>query len=73
MKGSNLTGRVRFTRESFFFFWERVVVEVEIKFGDGPDDYHGMPQYLAGTMWVKATPDHLINAQIQAKLKPNYP
>lgn len=33
-----------------------VVILVEEEYDDGPDDWRGMPEYLAGKHWREATP-----------------
>ena len=58
-----LTGRCRFTTAGFFH--ARVVLEVEILVEDAGPDYHDLPT-VARAVWVPATPDDVMNNQIEA-------
>jgi len=63
-----LTGRTRWRAESAFLSKEpRVVLQVEIGRSDGPDDYHGMPTYLAGTYWRDVNVADLVEINVAVK------
>lgn len=51
------TGKMRYRHKPRMFKHSLVVVQVEVKFEDGPDDHNGMPEWLAGVKWRDARPD----------------
>ena len=52
-----LTGRTRLRPHTVGTFNKRIllVLQIEVTYPDGPGDWHGMPEYLAGTVWRDAT------------------
>jgi hypothetical protein len=57
---SRLTGEYRFVVHKQWFGPDIVKLQFEVQWDDGPDDYVGMPTYLAGRRWRDATPDDLL-------------
>lgn len=57
--GSKLTGKARFRSHTQSFGPDRVVLQVEVSWPDGPCDENGIERYLRGTGWVDAVPDDL--------------
>lgn len=55
-----LTGKFRYSTRKRLLRPDRVVVEVEIEWGDGPDDHNGMPTYLEGSAWKEASPADML-------------
>ena len=51
--------RYRIGTEGFLFKKQVLVLQVYKHFPDGPDDYHGLPSYLAYDAWVDATVEDL--------------
>lgn len=71
-----LTGRQRYrvaTIGGFFSSRQVLVLEVEVVRGDGPDDYHGMPTYLGGTIWRDALPQDISLHQAALPSRPEVP
>jgi len=56
-----LTGKTRYRVSDYGFLTKRlfVILQVEIIWSDGPTDWHGMPEYLAGKGWRDAKPEDL--------------
>lgn len=54
-----LTGKIRYKVVRRLLSPDLVVLEVEVEWEDGSDDWHGMPEYLAGSGWRKARPEDL--------------
>lgn len=61
------TGNIKFRVKSRMFLPDLVILMIEVTWGDGPDDYHGMPIYLAGKGWRDATPEDLQSLRIFPK------
>jgi len=53
------TGRTRYRTERRWFKPDVLVLQIEVRFEDGPPDHHGMPIYLKGSRWRDATPEDL--------------
>lgn len=66
MWGETLTGETRYRTEKIGFFRKRelLVLQVRVKWPDGPDDGQGCPEYLSGIGWRDAKPEDL-NGTIQ--------
>lgn len=56
---TTLTGATRYRTERRMFKPDVLVLQVQEHTTDGPDDWHGMPTYLAGTYWRDARPEDL--------------
>ena len=55
----NLTGRTRYRIETPLFGNPLVILQVEVAYGDGPDDYHGLPKWGRGKYWRDARVEDL--------------
>lgn len=68
MYGEQLTGEIRYRIETngFFNHHEILVLQVQIKWPDGPNDWQGNPENLAGAGWRDAKPEDVPH------LKPEY-
>lgn len=49
-----LTGKRRYRTHRTIGGKSLLVLQVEVSFGEGPDDHNGMPAYLAGRDWRDA-------------------
>jgi len=58
LNNERLTGKKRYRVENGWLF-KGVVLQVEVQWDDGPDDWQGMPEYLRGIMWRDARPEDL--------------
>lgn len=55
-----LTGKIKFRIESSGFFnSEKVILQVEHEWENGPDDFNGLPTYLCGKGWRDAKAEDL--------------
>lgn len=54
MNRAEPTGRYRFRIEKRWFKKPLLVLQIEVRWGDGPPDFHGLPKWLAGTGWRDA-------------------
>lgn len=62
MRNETPTGNIRFrVCRGGILCKDTIVLQVEMKYPAGPDDYHGMSSYLSGTYWRDARPDDVIN------------
>lgn len=59
-----LTGKYRHRLHNPFFGSPKLVLEVEIKWDNGPGDSYGMPSYIAGSGWKDAEVHDLIELNI---------
>lgn len=57
---SELTGRSRYRVERRWMKVDLVVLQVEVQYGYGPPDFHGMPSHLPGKKWRDATPEDIM-------------
>jgi hypothetical protein len=53
------TGRTRYRVEKRWLKPYVLVLQIEVRFGDGPPDHDGMPVYLRGSCWRDAQPEDL--------------
>ncbi|UTC27944.1 hypothetical protein [Stenotrophomonas phage A1432] len=53
------TGKTRHRIHKTLFREPVLVLQVELSYPDGPGDSYGLPEYLAGRMWVDARMEHL--------------
>ena len=62
MGSDTLTGEIRYRTQRVGLFGSRevLVLQVRVTWPDGPDDWHGMPEYLSGTGWRDATLKDLV-------------
>lgn len=59
MQNEKLTGNIRYRVTHTLVRPSKVLLQVEIVWDDGPDDWHGMPTYLKGKGWRDAKPEDL--------------
>lgn len=53
------TGKTKYRIEKRLFKSDLVVLQVEVSWGNGPEDYDGLPTYLSGRGWRDAIPEDL--------------
>lgn len=64
---TTLTGRTRWRTERRLLKPDLTVLQVEVRFGDGPSDWHGLPTHLAGTGWRDATVDDVTRLSVTVR------
>lgn len=68
MSNTTLTGRIKFVYEKPIFGAGRFVLHVEESYGEGPDDFHGMPTYLAGKRFRPASHEDFQQIKVEGKV-----
>lgn len=54
MQNEKPTGETRLRLHKPMFGAPLLVLQIKVVYPDGPDDYHGMPEWLAGEAWRDA-------------------
>lgn len=66
---NNLTGKTRYRVHTIGWLGPKthlLVLQVEEKYSDGPNDRKGLPTYLGGTHWRDAATEDLASLDIQS-------
>lgn len=66
------TGNWRLTTFKSFLGKTVFAVEIEVEWPDGPDDYHGMPEYLGGKGYRLAKPNDLLRMTLDESKRTYY-
>lgn len=68
MNNTTLTGRIKFVYEKPIFGAGRFVLYVEESYGDGSDDFHGIPTYPAGKRFRPASHEDFQQIKVEGKV-----